>query len=87
MQVRREAPRRIKGTLMIKGRSQRWLAQQCGFESHSYIGRILAGKVTTVTADTAVKLAAVLEIPLDDLFVPKVSSTSYRSGKQREVAA
>lgn len=87
MQVRREAPRRIKGTLMIKGRSQRWLAAECGFRSHTYIGRILAGEETTVAPDTAVKIAAVLEIPLDDLFVPRVSTAAYRPRKQQKVAA
>jgi len=79
MLVKKDAPRRMRGTLMIKGMSQRQLATRIGHASHTYLGRIMQGKVTSVDPETAAAIAAALELPMDDLFVPKVSRSHGRS--------
>ena len=56
--------------------SAREISRRMGWESHSYMNRILNGQVRTVTTDTAVKVAYLLGVPVDLIFTPKVSSDS-----------
>ncbi len=87
MLVQKDAPRRMRGALMIQGRTHRWLAERCGFASHSYIGRLLRGEIHSVSPDTAVKLAANLGLPMDDLFLPKASEDFGRNDRRSRTAA
>lgn len=80
--------RRLLARLMaIQGYSQRKLAADAGFASHSYLGRLLAGKVKTCTADRAVAIAACLQVPLDSLFVSNLSNAARQRGARRVTAA
>lgn len=87
VQVKKDAPRRIEGTLMIMGRSRRWLANECGHRSHSFINRVINREVNTVSAETAMHISAALGIPLDDLFLPKTSTFSGMSRQNGRDAA
>lgn len=60
----------------------RQLSRDLGFSSHSYVNRILTGKVTTVTTDTAMKIAYLLGAPVDLLFDARVSGNAGRNVKE-----
>jgi transcriptional regulator with XRE-family HTH domain len=56
--------------MAIEGLSQRQLAAQAGWRSHSYMGRLVAGKARSVKPDAATRIAAALGVSVDDLFGP-----------------
>lgn len=68
------------GRLMAtKGISRRQLARSMGWTAHSYVNRILAGNVRSVSPDAAVKIAYLLGVPVDLIFVPRVSGETPKS--------
>lgn len=79
-------PKKIVKLMVIKGISQRQLATILGWESHSYLGRILRGKIKSVQPDVAARIAEYLEVGMDDLFVPRVTSDTARNVKRRSAA-
>lgn len=79
-------PKRIRKLMVIKGISQRQLAAVLGWESHSYLGRILRGKIKSVQPDVAARIAEYLEVGMDDLFVPRVTSDAAQTAKRRRAA-
>jgi transcriptional regulator with XRE-family HTH domain len=79
-------PKRIKKLMVIKGISQRQLAEILGWESHSYLGRILRGEIKSVQPDVAARIAEYLEVGMDDLFLPRVSSGTPQNAKRRHAA-
>lgn len=76
--------RKLLARLMaIQGYSQRQLAADAGFASHSYLGRLISGRVRTCSAERAVALSACLQVPLDSLFVSNVSGATGQTGRPR----
>lgn len=67
-------PRKIRKLMLIQDVTQRELAKAAGWESHSYVARILGGEIKTVTPDRAARIATHLGVGMDDLFVPRLSS-------------
>lgn len=63
--------------------SARGLAETMGWKSHTYAQRILRGEVHSVTSDTANKIAYLLGVPVDLLFMPKVSGNAVDSVKEK----
>lgn len=60
--------------------SARALTKQVwGTKSHSYMNRILAGQVNSVSTDSAVKIAYLLGVPVDVIFVTRASGETPRS--------
>lgn len=51
----------------------RALARAMGWSSHTYAQRIVRGEVRTVTTDSAVKIAYLLGVPVDLIFVARES--------------
>ena len=86
MLVSKEGRRRIAKVLLINNMSQRELARQLGFKSHSYIGRIISGQVHSVSPDTAARIAVKLGMPMDDLFLPKSSDNSGSYDRQDRIS-
>lgn len=76
-------PKRIKKLMVIKDISARTLATAVGYKSHAYITRILRGEIKTVTPDKAARIAAYLEVGVDDLFVARMSSDTPQNAKGR----
>jgi transcriptional regulator with XRE-family HTH domain len=75
--------RKMLAKLMtIQGVSQRDLAAAAGWQAHSYLGRLLRGEVDTLDVEPAVRIAEYLQVGVDDLFVPRSSSTSRHPGKR-----
>lgn len=54
--------------------SRRKLSEYAGWRSHTYLQRILRGEITTLTTDRAYKIAHYLGVPVEVLFLPRVSS-------------
>jgi transcriptional regulator with XRE-family HTH domain len=75
----------LRRLLRTKGFTARALSRQMGWKSHSYLNRILAGDVRTVTPDVAVKIAYLLQVPVDLIFVPRVSGDTRQS--ERRISA
>ena len=76
-------PNRIKKLLVIKDVSARTLAEKVGYRSHAYITRILRGEISTVTPEKAARIAAFLEVGVDDLFVARLSTDTSQNVKGR----
>lgn len=73
--------KRLAKLMVIQGVSQRELSTAAGWKSHSYLGRILRGEVTTLEPDPAARIACTLGVGMDDLFMPRMSSQTARNGR------
>lgn len=73
----------LRRLMETKGLSARQVSQAMGWRSHSYLNRVLAGEVRTVKPDAAVKLAYLLQIPVDLIFVPRVSGDSRQTDRRK----
>lgn len=73
--------KKLAKLMVIQEVSQRELALAAGWRSHSYLGRLLRGEVSTLDTDPAVRIAHYLGVGTDDLFLAKTSSETRRTGK------
>lgn len=73
----------LKRLMATKGLTAREVSRAMGWRSHSYMNRVLAGDVRTVKPDAAVKLAYLLQIPVDLIFMPRVSGDSRQTERQK----
>lgn len=71
MQVK--SPDLIKVLMKDKKLSGRQLSGSVGWNSHTYLQRILRGEIRTVTPDKAEKIAIALGVPRDVLFASRTS--------------
>ena len=69
----------LRRLIETKGFTARQLSRAMGWSSHSYLNRILAGQVRSVSPDSAVKLAYLLQIPVDLVFVARVSGETRQT--------
>ena len=76
-------PKKIRKLMLIQNVSQRALAEAAGWQSHSYVARLLSGEIKTVTPDRAARIAAFFEVGMDDLFVARLSSDAGPEVKRR----
>lgn len=75
--------RRLLGRLIaLQGWSIRELSRESGFKSHTYLLRLISGQATSCTAERAVAIAAQLNVPLDTLFLTRLSTDPGRSVKR-----
>jgi transcriptional regulator with XRE-family HTH domain len=65
---------RLRGALLLRDMTHRQFADAIGWKSHGMVGQLLAGKRTSVSADSAVMISKVLGIPVHDLFLTESSS-------------
>jgi len=79
-------PKKIAKLMVIKGVTQRQLAEAAGWESHSYLGRILRGEIKSIRPEPALRIAEYLEVGVDDLFVPRLTSDTAQTAKRRRAA-
>lgn len=78
-----ELIRRLMASHRPQPITARQLSRDLGFSSHSYMNRILAGSVRTVTPESAMKIAYLLGVPVDVLFATKASSETPHSVRQK----
>lgn len=69
-----KSPSLIKALMEDQKLSGRQLSEAVGWNSHTYLQRILRGSINTVTPDKAEKIAVILGVPRDVLFEPRASS-------------
>ena len=65
--------KQLASVMIVQGISQRELAKAAGWKSHSYLGRLLRGQVKTLDGDAALRIAHKLGLPVDMLFLTRVS--------------
>lgn len=69
--------------MAIQGVSARSLSKAAGWESHSYMNRLLKGDVDTLKVDPAVRIARHLGVGVDDLFMARLSTDGAQSVQRR----
>lgn len=67
--------------MVIQGVSARQLARAAGWKSHSYMNRLLAGDVRSLSTDPALRIAHHLGVGVDDLFLVRVSNDAGRTSQ------
>lgn len=80
-------PKKIRKLMLIQDVTQRQLAEAAGWQSHSYVARLLSGEIKTVTPDRAARIANYFSVGVDDLFVPRLSTDAGPNVKRKEAAA
>ena len=75
--------KKLRRLMVIQEVTQEDLMRAAGWNSHSIVGRILRGQVTTVTPERAIRIANFLQVPVDDLFATRVSSSPSHPGPHK----
>lgn len=75
--------KRLLTLMAIQDVSQRELARAAGYKSHAYLGRLMRGDVDTLDPTPALRIARRLEVGVDDLFMPRLSTDVARPVKER----
>lgn len=68
--------KRLAKLMVIQGISQRQLSEDIGWRSHSFMARLIKGTATSVSTDSACKIASRLGVGVDDLFLVKTSNAT-----------
>lgn len=76
-------PKKIRKLMLIQDATQRQLAEAAGWQSHTYVTRLLAGEIKTVTPERAARIARFFGVGIDDLFVPRLSTDAGPSVKRK----
>lgn len=79
--------KKLLSVMIVQEVSQRELARAAGWKSHSYLGRLLRGEVNTLDPDAALRIAHKLGLPVNDLFLTRVSEKTGRSGQSKNTGA
>ncbi len=86
--------KKLASVVLVQGISQRELAEAAGWESHTYLGRLLRGEKDTLSDEAALRIAHKLGMPVDMLFLTVVSEktgqsvqTKSHAGKQSKARA
>lgn len=69
-----------------QGISQRELSIAAGWRSHTYMQRLLKGEATNLKPQPAARIAKRLRVPIDLLFVTKLSSDATQTVKRKRAA-
>lgn len=85
MQVRDR--KKLATILAIQEKTHRDVAHAAGWKSHSIVGRIIRGEVTTVEPERALRIAEYLGVPVDDLFIVRVTTQPVQADHARSVAS
>lgn len=72
--------------MVIRNVSNRQLAKIAGWKAHSYVARLLDGSATTLKTDPALRIAEYFGVPVNDLFVTRLSTDTAHTAKQRRAA-
>lgn len=75
--------KKLQSVMIVQEISQRELARAAGYKSHSYLGRLLRGEVKTLDGDAALRIAHRLGLPVNDLFLTRVSDPSGHKGHSK----
>jgi transcriptional regulator with XRE-family HTH domain len=70
----------LRAFMRQRGISERTLARYAGC-SRAFIGHLLHGRKTTCTPELAARIAEALSVPLEALFVPRMTTTPGRPAR------
>jgi transcriptional regulator with XRE-family HTH domain len=73
----------LRTLMVVREVSQRRLARAAGYRSHAYMGRILRGEVDTLQPEAAVRIARFLQVGVDFLFAPRVSTVATHNAHRQ----
>lgn len=83
-------PKKLVRLMEIQGVSQRELSIAAGWRSHTYVARLLnpnlKNRPTGVKPKPAARIARRLGVPIDDLFVTKLSTDTAQNMKRKSAA-
>lgn len=79
--------KKLLSVMIVQDVSQRELAEAAGWKTHSYLGRLLRGEVNTLKPDAALRIAHKLGLPVNDLFLTRVSDPAEHKGQPKGTAA
>lgn len=79
-------PLQISRLMVRKGVSSRQLAEAAGWKSHTYLLRILNGKIKSVQPDPARKIAEHLGVDPDRIFLTEVTGQAVQNDRSGRVA-
>jgi lambda repressor-like predicted transcriptional regulator len=79
-------PIQISRLMVRKGVSARELSKAAGWKSHTYMLRILDGKIKSVQPEPARLIAEHLGVDRDRIFLTEVIGESGQSAKRRRAA-
>lgn len=89
MEVREHT--KFASVVLCQDISQRELAEAAGWNSHTYLGRLLRGEAKTLSDEAALRIAHKLGLPVDMLFRTVVSEktgqtvqTKSHAGKRKQ---
>ncbi len=74
--------KKLAKLMAIQGVSARRLSTIAGWESHTYLQRLLKGQVDTLKAEPALRIARHLGVGVDDLFMARLSTDASHSAKR-----
>lgn len=75
--------KKLAKLMVIQDVSQRELARIAGWRTHSYLGRLLRGDAKTLNPEPALRIAKALGVGVDDLFLTKVDSSTYKPAPEQ----
>lgn len=85
---------KFASVVLVQDISQRELAEAAGWNSHTYLGRLLRGEAKTLSDEAALRIAHKLGMPVDMLFLTVVSEktgqavqTKSHAGKRKQPVA
>ena len=76
----------LRTLMVVRDVSQRRLARAAGYRSHAYMGRILRGEVDTLEPEAAVRIARFLQVGVDFLFAPLMSTDTEHYVRRHSMA-
>lgn len=79
-------PIQISRLMALEGVSGRQLAKAAGWESHTYLLRILNGKIKSVQPEPAKKIAERLGVDVDRLFLTEVTGDGGQKARRGRAA-
>lgn len=74
-------PRKLASLLIVNDVSQRQLAAAAGWgpNSHSFVARLIKGQSSSVSVESAVRIAHHLNVPVSSLFLTKLDSKTEQN--------
>lgn len=74
--------KRLARLIEIQEVSKRAVARAAGWRSHTYLQRLLSGQARSCNAAPAARIAAFLNVSVDDLFLPDATSVAGQNGQR-----
>ncbi len=81
--------KKLAKLMVIQDVSQRRLASDIGWKSHTYVARLVKGEAKTLSPESAIKIAIRFGVGIDDLFLARTSNDieAIRAWRRKQVAA